>query len=67
MDLQGKGGVLRATIHVTRKATGKTETYELTGAATPEEAAALIAEMRGTKHHGATGALVGEGAKVETD
>lgn len=31
VDLQGRPGELRFTIEVKRKATGKTETYELTG------------------------------------
>lgn len=30
-DLQGNPGEVRMTIHVTRKATGKTETHELVG------------------------------------
>lgn len=66
-DLKAQGGVLRATVTVTRAATGKVETYELTGACTAEQAAALIAEQRGTKHHGATGAVIGAGAKLTNE
>lgn len=67
MDINGKGGVLRATINVTRKDTGKVDTYELVGSATPEEAAALIAAHRGTVHHGASGAVIAEGAKLTNE
>jgi hypothetical protein len=61
-DIQGQGGILRATIHVTRAATGKVETYEIVGSENPELLARLVAE--GTKHHGASGALVGPGSAV---
>lgn len=36
-ELKGQPGELRATISVTRKATGKVETYELIGRVQPEE------------------------------
>lgn len=35
-DLTGQPGELKATITITRKATGKVETYELTGTVQPE-------------------------------
>jgi len=35
-ELQPQPAVLRATIHVTRKDTGKVETYELVGSPVPE-------------------------------
>ncbi len=35
--LKGGEGELRMTVHVTRKATGLTETYELVGTAVKEE------------------------------
>lgn len=34
-ELEAKPAVLRATIHVTRKETGKVETYELVGTVEP--------------------------------
>jgi hypothetical protein len=33
MELQARPAILRATVHVTRAATGKVETYELVGTA----------------------------------
>ena len=39
-DLKGQGGELRATIQVTRAATGMVETYELIGGCSLEEAKA---------------------------
>lgn len=35
-ELEAKPAVLRATIHITRAATGKVETYEIVGAPTQE-------------------------------
>jgi hypothetical protein len=35
-ELTGQPGELRATVHVTRKATGKVETYELVGHVMPQ-------------------------------
>ena len=68
MDIECKdGGILRAIVRVKRKATGEVETYELTGAATPEQVAALIADSRGTIHHGAAGAVIGPGPKLTND
>ena len=55
-DLQGKGGELRATIHVKRVATGKVETYEVVAHTTPEQHARIV--------HGASGTMVGQGAAV---
>lgn len=43
-DLTGQPGELKATITITRKATGKVETYELTGTAAPEQALPYIPE-----------------------
>ena len=40
-DLRGQPGELRMTVQVMRKETGKVETYELMGRATPEQDAAL--------------------------
>jgi hypothetical protein len=40
-DLQGQLGELRMTVEVKRAATGETETYELVGYATKEQADAL--------------------------
>lgn len=36
-EIKGTPGELRATVTIIRKATGKTETYELVGHATPEQ------------------------------
>lgn len=36
-ELKGQPGELRATVTIIRKATGKVETYELVGHATPEQ------------------------------
>ncbi len=35
LELKAKPAILRATIHVTRAATGKVETYDLIGTAEP--------------------------------
>jgi hypothetical protein len=35
-EIQAQPAVLRATIHITRKATGKVETYEIVGTPTQE-------------------------------
>jgi hypothetical protein len=40
-DLQGPPGELRMTVSITRKATGKVETYQLSARATPEEFEAI--------------------------
>lgn len=55
-DLKGAGGEFRATIHITRAATGKVETYELVGRTTPEQHEKIV--------HGASGAIVGPGSGV---
>jgi hypothetical protein len=44
MEIQGQPGELRAVIHITRKATGKVETYELIGHSDPEKLAEIMAE-----------------------
>jgi hypothetical protein len=36
-DLVGQPGVMHATIHITRKATGKTETYQIVGTPVDQE------------------------------
>jgi hypothetical protein len=36
-QIQAQPAVLRATIHITRKATGKVETYEIVGTPMPQE------------------------------
>lgn len=41
-DLQGTPGELRATISITRKASGKVETYELVGHVTAEQEQQLL-------------------------
>ena len=38
----GGGAEVRATVHITRAATGKTETYEVVGRATAEQLQQLI-------------------------
>lgn len=40
--LKGAGGELRATIHITRKATGKVETFHLVGHTSPEQHAKIM-------------------------
>ncbi|MCR4375993.1 MAG: hypothetical protein NUW22_14215 [Acidobacteria bacterium] len=60
MNIKGKGGELRATIHVKRAGTGKVDTYELVGGCSLEEARALGAKIE----HGASGGLVGQGAAM---
>lgn len=63
-ELTGQGGELRATIQVTRKATGKVETYELVGRTTLEQHEQIMAQAKPKRVHGATGAMVGPGAAV---
>ena len=41
-EIKGPGGELRATIHITRKETGKVETYELVGRTSPEQHAEIM-------------------------
>ena len=43
-DLQGPPAEIRFTVTITRKATGAVETYDMVGAATPEQVAALLKE-----------------------
>ena len=43
-DLSGQIGELRATVTITRAATGKEETYEIIGRTTPEEHRKLTSE-----------------------
>ena len=51
-ELKGQPGELRATIHITRKATGKVETYELVGQVSPEDDAAVDAAVNGVTNEG---------------
>ena len=43
-ELQGPPAEIRFTVTITRKATGAVETYDMVGAATPEQVAALLKE-----------------------
>ena len=36
-NLQAGNATIRATVHITRKATGKTETYEIIGTDVPQQ------------------------------
>lgn len=45
-ELKGVPGELRATIHITRKATGKVETVELVGHADPEKLKEILKNER---------------------
>jgi len=54
--IQGGEGELHATIHVTRKETGKVETYNIVGRVAKDE----------PKVHGSSGGLAGGGASVNT-
>jgi hypothetical protein len=46
----GTPGELRATIHITRKETGKVETFELIGHPDPETLKKLIEESKNGSH-----------------
>jgi hypothetical protein len=63
-DLKGATGELRATIHITRKATGKVETYELVGRTTPEQHEQMMGEVKRGRVHGVTGSIVGPGTDL---
>jgi len=65
MNIKGQDTELRATIHVTRKATGKVETFELIGHSDPEKLAQLVAEARHNRKHGAQGSIVGPGSELQ--
>jgi hypothetical protein len=43
-DLKGPPAELRFTVTIKRAGTGKVETYDMVGAATPEQVAALLKE-----------------------
>lgn len=62
-ELKGDGGELRATIHVTRKATGKVETFEITARTTPEQ----HEQIMGGRVHVASGNIVGPGAELNNE
>jgi hypothetical protein len=57
-DLKGQSGEMRATIQITRAATGKVETYELVGGLSAEQLAHLRATRPDAerKVHGCSGA-----------
>ncbi len=61
-DLKGVPGEMRATIHITRKATGKTETFEIVGHSDPDKLPELVAQAKRNRVHGAAGAMVGQGS-----
>lgn len=63
-DIKGPRGELRATLHITRKATGKTETVEIVGHTDPEQHAAFVAAMKKNRTHDAAGSMTGPGAGV---
>jgi len=58
-EIKGQMGELRATVHITRKATGEVETFELVGGTTPEQHVAIMKQI-----HGASGAMVGQGSEL---
>lgn len=60
--LKVQPGELRATIHVKRKATGKTETFEIVGHSDAEKLKEILAARR---HHGSAGSLVGQGSNLK--
>jgi hypothetical protein len=65
MNLSGQPAELQATIHITRKATGLTETYHITGRTTVEEMHALgVPEKRQPVVHDSFGALEPEQGHV---
>jgi hypothetical protein len=44
-EMVGQAGELRATVQVTRKATGKVEEYEMVGYLSPEQHEQLMSEF----------------------
>jgi hypothetical protein len=48
-ELKGQPGELRFTVTIKRAATGKEETYNMVGAATPEQIKRLVDAPDGTK------------------
>ena len=64
-ELKGGTGELRMSVTIKRAATGKEEHYELVGSATDEQAAALGLDPG--RAHGASGAVVGQGAKLSNE
>ena len=64
-ELKGQSGELHATIQITRKATGKVETFELVGRTTPEQHEAIMADMQRGRVHGASGEMSGQGATLK--
>lgn len=59
-ELKGVGGELRATVTITRAATGKVETFELIGHTDPETHEHVMAAIAKNREHGASGGLVGQ-------
>lgn len=51
-DIKGQTGELRATIQITRKATGKIETFELVGRTTPEQHEQIMQDLNKEDDHG---------------
>ncbi len=68
MELKAQKGEMRATIHVKRKATGKTETYQVVGHQDPEKLKEIVASHnehnKSKTIHGSAGGIVGEGSKM---
>jgi hypothetical protein len=62
--IKGEIGEVRATVQVRRAATGLVETYELVGNTTPEQHAAIMAELGRPKVHGASGSVAGAGSAL---
>lgn len=60
-DLKAEPGEMRATIHVTRKDTGRVDTVNVIGHADPEKLKELLASHR---THDAAGLLAGKGASL---
>ncbi len=61
-ELKPEPGELRATINVTRAATGLVETFEVVGHSDPAKLAELVAKPR---VHGAVGGMTGQGSGIE--
>lgn len=51
-ELKAEGGILRATISITRKATGKVETFQLVGCTDPEKLPALLEQVNKEQEDG---------------
>lgn len=60
-------GELRATIQVTRAATGKVETFEVVGHSDPDKLKELLAQRAAARVHGTVGAIVGPGPALNQE